>query len=353
MQKVRLGRAAWIGGLLIAATTAMGQMAGAAERVVKVFNWSDYIDPSILEDFTKETGIKVQYDVFDSNEILETKLLAGKTGYDVVVPSGNFLSRQIQAGVFQKLDKSKLPNLANMWPAITERVGLYDPGNEYAIDYMWGTTGIGFNEGKIKEIMPDAPVDSLDMFFKPEIISKFKKCGIHVLDAPEEIIPIALNYLKLDPNTTNPDDIKKAQALIEAVRAVAEHAREHCILEADVGYALVFVVAHEGREYRHALRALRGAHREGVFSRFRSYARQEPPPPRSTLECRRPFPGRVTRRARSFSEPLSRALAAARRSRARTTRRDRSRCPRRFGAPCRRTRSAPRSRCRRSGRRPW
>ena len=205
-------------GSILLASAAMATGASAADRVVKMFNWSDYIDESILEDFTKETGIKVKYDVFDSNEILETKLLAGKTGYDIVVPSGNFLSRQIQAGVFQKLDKAKLSNLSNMWPDIQERVSIYDPGNEYGIDYMWGTTGVGYNEAKIKERMPDAPLNSLDMLLKPEIASKFKDCGIHVLDAPEELIPIALNYLKIDPNTSNPDDIKKAAAVWEAVR---------------------------------------------------------------------------------------------------------------------------------------
>lgn len=201
-----------------AALFALATSAIAADKEVRVFNWSDYIDESILEDFTKETGIKVVYDVFDSNEVLETKLLAGKTGYDVVTPSGSFLARQITAGVFQKLDKSKLPNLANMWPEVSNRTAVYDPGNEFSINYMWGTTGIGYNEAKIKERMPDAPIDSLDILFKPEIISKFKDCGVYVLDTPEEIIPMALNYLGLDPNSTNPDDIKKAEGLIAAVR---------------------------------------------------------------------------------------------------------------------------------------
>jgi len=201
-----------------AGVLAFASAAFAADREVRVFNWSDYIDESILEDFTKETGIKVTYDVFDSNEVLETKLLAGKTGYDVVTPSGSFLARQIKAGVFQKLDKSKLPNLSNMWPEISERTAVYDPGNEFSINYMWGTTGIGYNEGKVKERMADAPVDSLDLIFKPEIVSKFKDCGIFVLDTPEEIIPMALNYLGIDPNTTNADDIKKAEELITSIR---------------------------------------------------------------------------------------------------------------------------------------
>ena len=201
----------------------------AADRVVYVYNWSDYIDKSILKDFTKDTGIKVVYDVFDSNEVLETKLLAGKTGYDVVVPTGPFLSRQIDAGVFQKLDKSKLPNLTNMWPEIEKRTAIYDPGNTYSINYMWGTTAIGFNEAKIKERMPDAPVDSWDLVFKPEIISKFKDCGVHFLDAADDIIPAALHYLGLDPNSTQPADLAKASALLEKVRPYVQkfHSSEY------------------------------------------------------------------------------------------------------------------------------
>ncbi|HVZ03751.1 polyamine ABC transporter substrate-binding protein [Hyphomicrobium sp.] len=194
------------------------QQAGAEEKVVRVYNWSDYIDPSILTDFTKETGIKVVYDVFDSNEVLETKLLAGGSGYDVVVPTGPFLSRQIAAGVFQKLDKSKLPNLANMWPEIMKQLAIYDPGNQYAINYMWGTTGIGYNAAKVKERMANAPVDSWDLVFNPDVISKFKDCGVMMLDAPDDILPAALNYLGLDPNSNKPADIEKAGALLEKVR---------------------------------------------------------------------------------------------------------------------------------------
>ncbi|MBR2535351.1 MAG: polyamine ABC transporter substrate-binding protein [Hyphomicrobium sp.] len=204
-------------GIAVAAV-AIGHAALAKDREVRVFNWSDYIDESILEDFTKETGIKVVYDVFDSNEVLETKLLAGGTGYDVVVPTGPFLSRQIGAKVFQKLDKSKLPNISNMWSDISERVAIYDPGNEYSVNYMWGTTAIGYNEAKIKERMPDAPVDSWDLFFKPEVLAKFKDCGVHVLDAADDILPAALNYLKLDPNSKNPEDLQKAAALMESIR---------------------------------------------------------------------------------------------------------------------------------------
>ncbi|MBX9863016.1 MAG: polyamine ABC transporter substrate-binding protein [Hyphomicrobium sp.] len=201
-----------------AAAAALLAGAPALAKEVRVYNWSDYIDEEVLKDFEKETGIKVVYDVFDSNELLETKLLAGGSGYDVVVPTGPFLARQISANVFQKLDKSKLPNLKNTWPLINERTALYDPGNDYSINYMWGTTGIGYNEAKIKERMADAPVDSWDLIFKPEIVSKFKDCGIFLLDAADDILPVALLYLGLDPNSKDPGELQKAGALLESIR---------------------------------------------------------------------------------------------------------------------------------------
>ena len=206
---------------LFASTLLLGGMvtgAQAEDRVVNVFNWSDYIEPSILEDFTKETGIKVVYDVFDSNEILETKLLAGASGYDIVVPTASFLSRQIQAGVFQKLDKSKLPNLVNTWDMVNERIAIYDPGNEYAIDYMWGTTGIGYNKGKIKERLGVDKIDSWDVVFKPENLAKLADCGVYMLDSPTDIMPAALNYLKLNPDSHAKEDLDKAQELMLSIR---------------------------------------------------------------------------------------------------------------------------------------
>ncbi|MCO6187081.1 polyamine ABC transporter substrate-binding protein [Rhizobium sp. L1K21] len=190
----------------------------AEDRVVNVYNWSDYIDETILQDFTRETGIKVVYDVFDSNEILETKLLAGGTGYDVVVPTANFLTRQIEAGVFEKLDKSKLPNLKNMWDVINERTARYDPGNNYAIDYMWGTDGIGYNVDKVKAILGTDENLSLDVLFKPDVAAKFADCGIQILDAPQDVIPTLLMYMGLDPDSTNPDDYKKAEEVLMSIR---------------------------------------------------------------------------------------------------------------------------------------
>jgi len=205
---------------LIGAALASVMLAAAAPaEEVHVYNWSDYIEPSLLKKFEKETGIKVVYDTFDSNEVLETKLLAGHTGYDVVVPSGTFLARQIKAGVFMKLDKSKLPNLKNVWPMIARQLDRYDPGNQYAVNYMWGTTGIGYNVDKVKEVLgPDAPVDSWSLVFDPENMKKLQKCGVHFLDAPAEVIPAALNYIGENPDSKDPAVLKKAQPVLEAVR---------------------------------------------------------------------------------------------------------------------------------------
>ncbi len=189
------------------------------ERVVNVYNWSDYIDPTVLEDFTKETGIKVKYDTFDTNDMLETKLLAGRTGYDVVVPSAYFLARQIKAGVFQKLDKAKLPHLKNAWPEIARMLAVYDPDNQYAVNYMWGTTGIGYNVAKVRELLgPDAKIDSWDVVFRPETLARFKDCGVHMLDSSDDVLAAALRYLKLDPNTKESADFDKAAELLMKVR---------------------------------------------------------------------------------------------------------------------------------------
>jgi putrescine transport system substrate-binding protein len=201
----------------VAAAALLAAGAAGAEEV-HVYNWSDYIDEALLAKFEEETGIKLIYDVFDSNEILETKMLAGASGYDVVVPSGSFLQRQVQAGAFQKLDKSKLPNLANMWDVIQERTAKYDPGNEYSINYMWGTTGIGINVGKVKEVLgEDAPVNSLALLFDPANMEKLATCGVHVLDAPTEIIPAALKYIGEDPDAQDIETIAKVEPVLTAI----------------------------------------------------------------------------------------------------------------------------------------
>jgi len=201
-----------------AALMALGATAATAEEV-RVYNWSDYIDEALLEKFEAETGYDLVYDVFDSNEVLETKLLAGGSGYDVVVPSGTFLQRQIQAGAFQALNKDMLPNLANMWDVVSSRTDQYDPNGDYSINYMWGTTGIGANVGKVQELLgEDAPINSWALVFDPANMEKLAECGVHFLDAPAEMIPAALNYLGEDPNSHDPDVIAKAEAVYEGVR---------------------------------------------------------------------------------------------------------------------------------------
>ena len=202
-----------------AAVVLISAPAKAEDRVVNFYNWSNYMAPDVLEAFTKETGIKVVYDTFDANETLETRLMAGKSGYDVVVPTAYFLQRQITARIFQKLDKSKLPNLANAWPVVTQRLATYDPGNLYAANYMWGTTGIGYNVKMVQKILgPDAKIDSWDIIFKPENLAKFKDCGVHMLDSADDIFPAALGYLGLDPNSTKQADLEKAADLVSKVR---------------------------------------------------------------------------------------------------------------------------------------
>src|SRR5580698_8453287 len=204
---------------LAAAVVLMSAEGQAEERVVNFYNWSNYMAPDVLEAFTKETGIKVVYDTFDANETLETRLLAGKSGYDVVVPTAYFLQRQITANVFQKLDKSKLPNLDYAWPEVMRRLAVYDPGNQYGVNYMWGTTGIGYNVKAVQKILgADARIDSWEIVFKPENLAKFRDCGIHMLDSSDDIFPAALNYLGLDPNSTKQADLEKAADLVGKIR---------------------------------------------------------------------------------------------------------------------------------------
>jgi putrescine transport system substrate-binding protein len=197
------------------------QQPGAAaqeEKVLHVFNWSDYIAEDTVSNFENQTGIKVTYDVFDSNDVLETRLLAGNSGFDLVVPSASFLERQIKAGVFQKLDKSQIPNLQHMDPDIMNRVGLHDPNNEYSVPYLWGTTGIGYNEDKIKKIFGEATPDSWNYIFDPKNAAKLKDCGISLLDAPDEILKIVLAWIGRDPNSQKEEDLKAAEAKLMPIR---------------------------------------------------------------------------------------------------------------------------------------
>jgi putrescine transport system substrate-binding protein len=191
----------------------------AQPNEIHVYNWSDYIAEDTVAKFEEATGIKVVYDVYDSNEVLEAKLLAGSSGYDVVVPTSSFLQRQIAAGVYQPLDKTKLPNLANMDPALMERAAFYDPDNAHATIWMWGTTGIGYNVEAVEERLgPEAPVDSWALVFDPQYAAKLADCGISLLDSSTDILPSALAYLGLDPTSQEGEDFEKAAALVEAVR---------------------------------------------------------------------------------------------------------------------------------------
>lgn len=199
--------------------------AGGKAKVLNVYNYSDYIAEDTIPNFEKATGIKVTYDVFDSDEMVETKLLTGDSGYDIVVPTLNFFGRQIQAGVFLPLDKSKIPNLANLDPEVMARIAGQDPENKYGVPYMMGTTGIGYNVAKLKERFGGSTdiAGSWDLVFKPENIAKMKDCGVTLLDTPADMIPIALHYLGQDPHSTDPATIQKAADLLKSIRPYVQN----------------------------------------------------------------------------------------------------------------------------------
>jgi putrescine transport system substrate-binding protein len=215
----------------------------AQDNVIHVYNWSDYIAEDTVAKFEEATGIKVVYDVYDSNEVLEAKLLTGNSGYDVVVPTSSFLQRQVGAGVYQPLDKSKLPNLANMDPALMERAAAYDPGNEHAAIYMWGTIGIGYDVAKVKERLgEDAPLDSWAMVFDPQYAEKLADCGITLLDSSTDMFQVALAYLGLDPLSTEVDDMEKAAELLAGVRPhIRKYSSSEYISDLATGEACVSV----------------------------------------------------------------------------------------------------------------
>ncbi|WP_390623816.1 MULTISPECIES: polyamine ABC transporter substrate-binding protein [Pseudomonas] len=190
----------------------------SAQSVVNIYNWTDYIAEDTLAEFQQASGIKPVYDVFDSNETLEGKLLAGNSGYDVVVPSNHFLSRQIKAGVFQKLDKSRLPHWNNLDPQLLERLQANDPGNQYAVPYLWGTNGIGYNVEKVREVLGIERIESWNVLFEPENLEKLKACGVSFMDSADELYPAMLNYMGLDPGSTRIKDYKDAERKLQALR---------------------------------------------------------------------------------------------------------------------------------------
>src|SRR5690348_2995072 len=190
----------------------------AEARVVNIYNWADYIGKDTIAQFEAQTGIRVVYDTYDADETLEAKMMAGDSGYDVVSTSTDFFSRQIKAGIYRPLDRALLPNWKNLDPHALARESGADPGNRYAMPYLRHVNGFAYNVDMVRARMPDAPVDSLDLIFKPEIIKRFADCGVSFLDQAEDVLMLALNYLHLDPNTTSPQDYKQAEKLILSVR---------------------------------------------------------------------------------------------------------------------------------------
>lgn len=206
-------------GLTAALAAALSTSAVAEDKVLNVYNWSDYVDPAIITAFEEETGIKVNYDVYDSNEVLEAKLMSGGSGYDIVVPTGAFLERQVKAGIYAEIDRSKLTNYDNLDTVLTEKIARHDPDNKHNVPWAWGTIGLGYNEAMVKERLGDSvALDSLDLIFNPEVSAKLADCGIGILDSPAEVVSVALNYLGLDPNSEKKSDLKKAQKLLSSVR---------------------------------------------------------------------------------------------------------------------------------------
>ena len=215
-------------------------------KVLNLYIWSDYLAADTLSNFEKQTGIKVHVAYFDTNETLETKLLAGSSGYDVVVPTASYFERQIKAGVYLTLDKSKLPNLKNMDPQLMSKVALHDPDNAHGIIYTWGTNGIGYNEKMVKALMPDAPLDSWRMVFDPAVASKVAKCGISVLDSPAEMMRAVYSYLGKDPNSQNADDLAQGEAVLSKIRPYIRNINSSEYIEALANGDLCIAVGYNG-----------------------------------------------------------------------------------------------------------
>lgn len=194
--------------------------AATEEKVLNIYNWSDYLAPDTIPNFEKETGIKVRYDIFDSNEILHAKLVARKTGYDIVVPSSNWAKLQIDGGLFQKLDKTQLPNWKNLDPGILKQMEAFDPGNAYLVDWLWSYTTVGINVDKVKKALGTTPMpdNAWDLVFDPKYTTKLKSCGITMLDTASEVFPIALHYLGRNPYTKNQADYQAAFDMLKKVR---------------------------------------------------------------------------------------------------------------------------------------
>ncbi|MBF7728968.1 polyamine ABC transporter substrate-binding protein [Pseudomonas sp. N040] len=245
----------FVGAALCGATLLAGS-AGAETRQLRVYNWADYILPEVPKTFQANTGIQVTWDIFETNEGLEAKLLTGNSGYDLVVPTNNFLETEIKAGAFQKLDKSQLPNWKNLDPGLLKLMSANDPGNEHSVPYMYGTVLIGFNPEKVKAALgADAPVDSWDLLFKEENIAKLQKCGVAMLDSPGEIVPIALDYLGLDPNSTRTEDYDKASALLMKIRPYVRYFNSAKYMTDIANGEICVAIGYSGSFYQFANRA--------------------------------------------------------------------------------------------------
>ena len=235
-------------GTAAVATSSAPESSGApgSGRVLNLYIWSDYLAPNALPDFEKQTGIKVHVSYFDTNETLETRLLAGHSGFDVVVPTASYFERQIKAGVYLTLDKSKLPNLKNMDAQLMSRVALHDPDNAHGVIYTWGTNGLGYNEKMIKALVPDAPLDSWRMVFDPAVASKIAKCGISVLDSPAEMLRVVLSYLGRDPNSQNPEDLAAGEAALTKIRPYIRNINSSEYIEALANGDICLAVGYNG-----------------------------------------------------------------------------------------------------------
>jgi putrescine transport system substrate-binding protein len=213
-----------------AATTTSSPPAGE-EKVLNIYNWADLIDPSVVPAFENEYRIKVNYDVFDSLDVLETKLLAGSTGYDVVGPSAPYMQREIPAGVFRKLDKALLPNFKNLDASLNRSIEMNDPGNQYGVLYLWGTIGLAYNVEKIAAAMSNAPVDSLAMLYDPGVVKHFKDCGVLMVDAPDQVVETVLLYLGKDPNSESMEDLKAAEKVLRSIRPYVRYIDSARVIE--------------------------------------------------------------------------------------------------------------------------
>lgn len=228
-------------------------------RVLNVYHWSDYVAPDTISNFEQQTGIKVVFDVYDNNEVLEAKLLSGHSGYDIVVPSNPFLAKQIKAGVYQKLDRSQLPGWNNLNQDLLKTLEVSDPGNQYSIPYMWGSIGIGYNPQKVQAVLGDVPMDSWEVIFNPEHISKLSKCGVSILDSPTEMLPAAMHYLGLPPDSEDVEHIKQAEELLLKVRPYITYIHSSKYISDLANGNICVAVGYSGDLYQSKARAEEGS----------------------------------------------------------------------------------------------